>query len=100
MQNSETILKIRITKFERYSHDDRLEGQTGHLGRYVHADIVAALYGHASGTIPNPNEERDRFIYSSHAAIAQYAALAETDISVEGQKTIRVCSRLRGIPTC
>lgn len=57
-------------------------GQTGHLGGSCSsAEIVASLYG---GYMRFKPEEphwpgRDKFIYSKgHAAIAQYAALAET----------------------
>lgn len=57
-------------------------GQTGHLGGSCSsAEIVAALYGsRLRFKSDNPQwEERDKFIYSKgHAAIAQYAALAET----------------------
>lgn len=58
------------------------EGQVGHLGGSCSlADIVAALYGQVMRHDPkNPNwEHRDKFILSKgHAALAQYAALAET----------------------
>lgn len=57
------------------------EGQTGHLGgSYSSAEIVAALYGsHLRYKADDPEwEGRDKFIYSKgHAAIAQYAAMAE-----------------------
>lgn len=56
-------------------------GQAGHLGGSCSsADIVAALYGHKLKFDPkNPDwADRDKFIYSKgHAAIAQYAAMAE-----------------------
>ena len=57
------------------------EGHVGHLGGSASsADIVAALYGVKMNVDPkNPKlEGRDKLIYSKgHAAIAQYAALAE-----------------------
>jgi len=57
------------------------EGHTGHVGGSCSsADIVAALYGYKMKHDPNnPDlEGRDKFIYSKgHAAIAQYAVLAE-----------------------
>ena len=56
-------------------------GHTGHLGGSCSsADIVAALYFGKMKTDPcNPkNEDRDRFLLSKgHAALIQYAALAE-----------------------
>lgn len=79
-------------------------GQTGHLGGSCSsADIVAALYGYRLKHDPkNPAwEERDRFIYSKgHAAIAQYAALAETGyFPVDELKTTKsLGSRLQGHP--
>lgn len=57
------------------------EGHVGHLGGSCSsADIVAALYFHKMKLDPgNPKwEGRDRFLMSKgHAAIVQYAALAE-----------------------
>jgi len=57
------------------------KGQVGHLGGSCSsAEIVASLYGSRLRFRPdNPNwEGRDKFIYSKgHAAIAQYAAMAE-----------------------
>jgi len=56
-------------------------GQKGHLGGSCSlADIVAVLYFHKMKHDPlNPSwEERDRFLLSKgHAALVQYAALAE-----------------------
>ncbi|MBE6905801.1 MAG: transketolase [Ruminococcaceae bacterium] len=84
MENRETIKKIQrlAAKIRR---DVVLmigdEGHVGHLGGSCSsADIVATLYGHKMKFDPqNPKwEERDKFIYSKgHAAIAQYAAMAE-----------------------
>lgn len=57
------------------------EGHVGHLGGSCSsADIVATLYAYKMKHDPkNPKwEGRDKFLYSKgHAAIAQYAALAE-----------------------
>ncbi|MCL2214085.1 MAG: transketolase [Treponema sp.] len=56
-------------------------GQVGHLGGSCSsAELVAALYGgYLRFRSDNPKwEDRDKFIYSKgHAAIAQYAAMAE-----------------------
>lgn len=56
-------------------------GQTGHLGgSFSSAEIVATLYGgYMRYKSDDPKwEGRDKFIYSKgHAAIAQYAAMAE-----------------------
>jgi transketolase len=79
-------------------------GQAGHLGGSASsAEIVAALYGHKMRFDPkNPQwEGRDRFIYSKgHAAIAQYAALAETGFFpvAELATTKSLGSRLQGHP--
>ena len=57
------------------------EGKVGHLGGSSSAaDIVSALYFYKMKVDPkNPkNEDRDRFLLSKgHAALVQYAALAE-----------------------
>ncbi|NLV57585.1 MAG: transketolase [Clostridiales bacterium] len=57
------------------------KGQTGHLGGSCSsAEIVAALYGRQMRLRPDDPQwdGRDKFIYSKgHAAIAQYAAMAE-----------------------
>jgi len=80
---------MEIKKIEQLAHKIRHnvvrmmghEGQTGHLGgSFSSAEIVAALYGGYLRYKPDdPNwENRDKFIYSKgHAAIAQYAAMAE-----------------------
>lgn len=80
------------------------KGQVGHLGGSCSsADIVAVLYGHRMKLDPkNPNwEGRDKFIYSKgHAAIAQYAAMAEVGyFPVDELKTVKsLGSRLQGHP--
>ena len=80
------------------------QGHTGHLGGSCSsADVVAALYGHKMKFDPkNPQwEGRDKFIYSKgHAAIAQYAAMAEVGyFPVEELKTCKVLGgRLQGHP--
>jgi len=80
------------------------EGQVGHLGGSCSsAEIVAVLYGHKMRFDPkNPAwEERDKFIYSKgHAAIAQYAAMAEVGyFPVEELATTKALgSRLQGHP--
>ncbi len=80
------------------------EGQVGHLGGSCSsADIVAALYGHRLRFDPkNPLwEDRDKFIYSKgHAAIAQYAAMAEVGYfdRAELMTLKRLGTRLQGHP--
>jgi len=80
------------------------EGQVGHLGgSFSSAEIVAALYGYKMRFDPkNPAwEGRDKFIYSKgHAAIAQYAAMAECGYFPveELAKTKALGSRLQGHP--
>ena len=80
------------------------DGQTGHLGGSCSsADILAALYGEKMRFDPkNPDwPGRDKFIYSKgHAAIAQYAAMAEVGyFPVEELMTLKVLgSRLQGHP--
>lgn len=79
---------MTITELERIARTLRLDvirmigvGQKGHLGGSCSlADIVAVLYFHKMKHDPkNPLwEERDRFLLSKgHAALIQYAALAE-----------------------
>ncbi len=80
------------------------KGQMGHLGGSCSsADIVAAIYGYKMKFDPkNPQwEGRDKFIYSKgHAAIAQYAAMAEVGyFPVEELQTCKALgSRLQGHP--
>ena len=80
------------------------DGQTGHLGGSCSsADIIAALYGVKMRHDPqNPDwPSRDKFIYSKgHAAIAQYAAMAETGyFPVDELMTLKkLGSRLQGHP--
>ncbi len=107
MENQETIKKIQrlAAKIRR---DVVLmigdEGHVGHLGGSCSsADIVAALYGHKMKFDPrNPKwEERDKFIYSKgHAAIAQYAAMAEVGyFPTEELTTVKsLGARLQGHP--
>jgi len=79
-------------------------GQTGHLGGSCSsADFVAALYSGIMSFNPAKPEwrGRDKFIYSKgHAAIAQYAAMAEVGFfPVEELKTVKTLgSRLQGHP--
>ncbi|MGI6333116.1 MAG: transketolase [Saccharofermentanales bacterium] len=72
------------------------EGQTGHLGGSCSsADLVAVLYGYKMKFDPlNPDwENRDKFIYSKgHAAIAQYAAMAE--VGYFPPEELKTCKRL------
>lgn len=80
------------------------KGQTGHLGGSCSsADLVAALYaGKMRFRADDPAwPERDKFIYSKgHAAIAQYAAMAEAGyFPVEELMTLkRLGTRLQGHP--
>lgn len=80
------------------------DGHVGHLGGSCSsADIVAALYGYKMRfDAKNPDwEDRDKFIYSKgHAAIAQYAAMAEVGY-FEKEELLKVKSlgsRLQGHP--
>ncbi len=107
MENQETIKKIQrlAAKIRR---DVVLmigsEGHVGHLGGSCSsADVVAALYGHKMKFDPqNPKwEGRDKFIYSKgHAAIAQYAVMAETGyFPTEELTTVKsLGARLQGHP--
>lgn len=80
------------------------EGHTGHLGGSCSsADLVAVLYGYKMKFDPlKPEwEDRDKFIYSKgHAAIAQYAAMAEVGyFPADELKTCkRLGSRFQGHP--
>jgi len=80
------------------------KGQTGHIGGSCSsAELVAALYGAKLRHRPTePNwEGRDKFIFSKgHAAIAQYAALAQCGyFPVEKLLTCKVLgSMLQGHP--
>jgi transketolase len=79
-------------------------GKVGHLGGSCScADIVAALYFHKMKVDPgNPkNEDRDRFLLSKgHAALVQYAALAELGYfpKEELKKVKALGSKLQGHP--
>ncbi|MDF2533538.1 MAG: transketolase subunit [Clostridia bacterium] len=78
--------------------------KTGHLGGSCScADIVAVLYFHKMKTNPkNPKaEDRDRFLLSKgHAALVQYAALAEAGYfqKEELKKVKTLDSMLQGHP--
>jgi transketolase len=80
------------------------EGQVGHLGGSCSsADIVASLYGYKMKHDSNNPlwEGRDKFLFSKgHAAIAQYAALAEQGyFPTEELLTLKkLGSRLQGHP--
>jgi transketolase len=77
---------------------------TGHLGGACSsADILAVLYGRVMRHDPNNPDlrDRDKFLCSKgHAAIVQYAAMAETGyFPKEELKTFKVLgSRLQGHP--
>jgi len=79
-------------------------GNAGHLGgSFSAADIVAALYFHKMRHDPTYPKmpERDRFLLSKgHAAILQYAALAEAGYfpSDELKNTKAIGSMLQGHP--
>lgn len=80
------------------------DGQTGHLGGSCSsADLVAALYaGGMRFDAKDPGWlKRDRFLYSKgHAAIAQYAAMAEVGFfPLDELDTLKqLGSRLQGHP--
>ena len=107
MLNNQIIRKL--TRFADQIRKDVVEmigcdGQVGHLGGSCSsAEIVAVLYGHKM--IHNPMDPhypgRDKFLFSKgHAAIAQYAALAELGyFPREELKTLkRLGSMLQGHP--
>jgi transketolase len=79
-------------------------GKTGHLGGSCScAHVVAALYFHKMNIDPkNPKyEDRDRFLLSKgHAALVQYAALAEAGFfpKEELKKVKSLGSMLQGHP--
>ncbi|WHH61679.1 transketolase [Petroclostridium sp. X23] len=79
-------------------------GKVGHLGGSSScADIVAALYFHKMKVDPkNPSDEnRDRFLLSKgHAALVQYAALAEAGFfpKEELKKVKTLGAKLQGHP--
>jgi transketolase len=79
-------------------------GKKGHLGGSCSiADVVAALYFHKMRLDPkNPKwEKRDRFLLSKgHAALAQYAALAELGFFPEEELDVvkKLGARLQGHP--
>jgi transketolase len=107
MTNQDTVKKIKKLAINIRRDVVNMIGGDGHVGHLggscSSADIVAALYGHKMKFDPkNPQwEGRDKFIYSKgHAAIAQYAALAETGyFPVEELQTCKkLGSRLQGHP--
>ncbi len=100
-----------IQELERIARAIRLDivhmvgiGQRGHLGGSCSiADIVAALYFYKMRHNPaNPSwPDRDRFLLSKgHAALVQYAALAESRyFPKEELKTVKRCgAMLQGHP--
>jgi transketolase len=100
-----------IQKLERLARAIRLDivqmvgvGQRGHLGGSCSiADVVTALYFHKMRHDPaNPLwTDRDRFLLSKgHAALVQYAALAESGYfpREELQKVKRCGAMLQGHP--
>ena len=107
MFDAKTISKVRLLAAKIRRNVVTMigcEGQVGHLGgSFSSAEVVAALYGHKMRFDPkNPAwEDRDKFIYSKgHAAIAQYAAMAECGyFPVEELATTKALgSRLQGHP--
>lgn len=107
MRDEKTINKIRLLAAKIRRDVVQMigsKGQTGHLGGSCSsADFVAALYGSKMRYDPkNPElETRDKFIYSKgHAAIAQYAAMAESGyFPTEELLTVKsLGSRLQGHP--
>jgi len=100
-----------IQKLERMARTIRLDivqmvgvGQRGHLGGSCSiADVVTALYFHKMRHDPsNPSwPDRDRFLLSKgHAALVQYAALAECGYFPmdELKRVKRLGSMLQGHP--
>ena len=79
---------------------------TGHLGGSCSlADIAAVLYGHVMNYDPKNVSlpERDRFLLSKgHAALVQYAAMAEIGCFPEEELDTlkKLGSRLQGHPDC
>lgn len=107
MKDTETVIKVKKLAAAIRRNVVRMvgcDGQTGHIGGSCSsADLVAALYGAKMRHDPkNPAwEDRDKFLYSKgHAAIAQYAALAECGyFPVEELFTAKALgSRLQGHP--
>lgn len=107
MVDSETVKKIKKLAVNIRKDVVKMIGGDGHVGHLggscSSADIVAVLYGYKMKYDPkNPQwEGRDKFIYSKgHAAIAQYAAMAEVGyFPVEELNTCKkLGSRLQGHP--
>ena len=106
MINEEKLREIRHLAARLRRHIIQMVGvgQPGHIGGSCSsADIVAALYGWKMKHDPkNPKwEGRDRFLMSKgHAAIVQYAALAELGYfpTAELLTLKKLGSRLQGHP--
>jgi transketolase len=104
-------MKLTIDELEKMARTLRLNvirmvgvGQKGHLGGSCSlSEIIAVLYFHQMKHDPkNPKwEERDRFLLSKgHAALIQYAALAEAGYfpKTELDKVKRLGAMLQGHP--
>jgi transketolase len=104
-------MKLTIDELEKMASTLRLDvirmvgvGQKGHLGGSCSlSEIITVLYFHQMRHDPkNPKwEERDRFLLSKgHAALIQYAALAETGYfpKEELDKVKRLGAMLQGHP--
>ena len=107
MDQTETIKKIKLLAANIRRNiilTIGKDGRPGHLGGSCSsADIVAVLYGHKMRYKPEDPawEDRDKFIYSKgHAAIAQYAAMAEVGYfdKEELLTTKSLGTRLQGHP--
>jgi transketolase len=104
-------MKLTIDELEKMASTLRLDvirmigiGQKGHLGGSCSlSEIITVLYFHRMKHDPkNPKwEERDRFLLSKgHAALIQYAALAEAGYfpKAELDKVKRLGAMLQGHP--
>jgi len=104
IQKQELESKARMLRRHILEMVGGKSGKGGHLGgSNSAADIVAALYFHKMKTNPlKPyDESRDRFILSKgHAALVQYAALAELGFfpKEELEKVKTVGAMLQGHP--
>lgn len=84
MADQETIIRLKGLAAQIRKNIITMIGDEGHVGHLggscSSADIIAVLYGHKMRLDPkNPRwEGRDKFLMSKgHAAIAQYAVMAE-----------------------